>query len=256
MINKLLSHPLTRGKDLDSPETTLLRKQIIEEKPFLRKVYKEWYQLILKEIPQNMQGGVLELGSGAGFFKSVIPEAITSDVFHVNGLTLVLDAHRLPFRAGSLKAIVMTNVLHHLPDPAKVFGEAARCIQPGGKMAMIEPWITSWSRVVYKRLHHEPIDENAAEWTISGVGPLSGANEALPWIIFQRDRDVFLRKFPMWKITEIFAIMPFRYILAGGISMRSLMFSGAYGFWRGFENLLKPWMPRLAMFAKIVMVRQ
>jgi len=256
MITKLLAHPLTRGKDLDSPETTWLRKQIIEDKPFLRKIYEEWYQLLLAEIPQNMEGGVLELGSGAGFFSRVAPDAITSDVFHISGLTLVLDAHRLPFRAGSLKAIIMTNVLHHLPDPTKVFSESMRCIRVGGKMAMIEPWLTSWSRFAYKRLHHEPIDESAAEWTVSGQGPLSGANGALPWIIFRRDRDVFIRKFPMWKITEIFPIMPFRYLLAGGISMRSLMFGRAFRLWRSFENLLKPWMPRLAMFAKIVLVRE
>lgn len=97
MINKLLAHPLTRGKDLDSPETTRLRKQIIEGKPFLRKVYEEWYQLLLEEIPQNMEGGVLELGSGAGFFNRIVPDAITSDVLHISELTLVLDAHRLPF---------------------------------------------------------------------------------------------------------------------------------------------------------------
>lgn len=150
----------------------------------------------------------------------------------------------------------MTNVLHHLPNPAKVFSEAARCIRIGGRMAMIEPWITLWSRFVYKRLHHEEIDETATEWTINGRGPLSGANSALPWIIFRRDLTAFVREFPMWRITEIFPFMPFRYLLSGGISMRSLMFGGTYRFWRGFENLLKPWIPRLAMFAKIVMVRE
>ena len=46
---KLLEHPLTKSLDLDDPKTTVLRKRIIQEKPFLRKIYKEWYEWIPDE---------------------------------------------------------------------------------------------------------------------------------------------------------------------------------------------------------------
>ena len=53
-------------------------------------------------------------------------------------------------------------------------------------------------------------------------GPLSCANDALPWIIFVRDRVTFEREFPHWHIELVKPIMPFRYLLSGGVSLRSL----------------------------------
>ena len=118
----------------------------------------------------------------------------------------------------SLRAIVMTNVLHHLPDVASFFGEATRVVRPGGAIVMIEPWVTPWSRVIYTVLHHEPFDPTAAEWRVSGNGPLSGANGALPWILFERDRSRFEREFPALRVASITPGMPFRYLLSGGFT--------------------------------------
>jgi hypothetical protein len=50
--------------------------------------------------------------------------------------------------------------------------------------------------------------------------------------------------------------MPFRYLLSGGISLRSLMLGFTFNFWRGLENRLDPWMNNLGMFAKIVIIRR
>src|SRR5262249_39137158 len=72
MLANLLAHPLTRGMDIDSPETTHLRKRIIGAKPFLRRIYQEWYAAIAVSVPPD-RGGVLELGSGAGFLEDYIP---------------------------------------------------------------------------------------------------------------------------------------------------------------------------------------
>ena len=43
----------------------------------------------------------------------------------------------------SLDGIVMTDVLHHIPDCTSLFHEAARVIRPGGRVVMIEPWNTT-----------------------------------------------------------------------------------------------------------------
>jgi len=257
MFARFLAHPLTRDLDIDAPETTRLRREIINSKPFLHRIYAEWYEFIMDEVNAvDVPGSVLELGSGAGFLSNVAPGVITSDLFIVDGISLVMDAQRFPFRSGSLKALVMVNVLHHIPDAEKLFAEAARCTRPRGKFIFIEPWLTAWSRFVYTRLHHEPVDEHSPGWNIRGQGPLSGANTALPWIVFHRDRAAFEQKFAKWKVKQIIPFMPFRYLLSGGISMRSLMFSSSFAFWRWVENLLNPWMSRLAMFAKISLLRQ
>jgi len=120
---------------------------------------------------------------------------------------------------------------------------------------MLEPWVTAWSRIIYGRLHPEPFLPEESSWEFPPSGPLSGANGALPWMIFERDRDKFQREFPRLKIRGIFLAMPFRYLLSGGVSMVSLSPGWTFGIWRLLESLLQPWMRRLAMFARIELVK-
>jgi SAM-dependent methyltransferase len=254
MLRSLLAHPLTRGRSIDDPLTTGLRRSIIASKPFLRAIYEDWYRAILARIPDG-SGVVLELGSGAGFFDEYIPELITSEVFPCATVRLVMDAQRLPFSAGALRAIVMTDVLHHVPNVADFFCEATRCLRRGGGVVMIEPWVSPWSRFVYTHFHHEPFQTGAEDWSFPSTGPLSDANGALPWIVFERDRGRFEREFPELQIDVIRPMMPFRYLVSGGVSMRSLMPKRATAFWRAFEQACQPQMKNLAMFSLISLRR-
>ena len=251
---RLLGHPLTRGLDIDHPDTTELRRQIIREKSFLRQIYREWYTAIASQL-SGREGPVLELGSGAGFLKDYVPNLITSEVFHCREIDLVLNGMELPFAEQALQGIVMLDVFHHIPQPRRFFTEASRCVRPGGVVLMIEPWVTPWSELIYTRLHHEPFQPQAKQWEFPTTGPLSGANGALPHIVFVRDRLQFEREFPMWRIHEIEPMMPFCYLVSGGVSLRSLMPGWSFRLWRGLENLLQPAIDSLAMFAQILLIR-
>lgn len=248
----MLAHPLTGSLDLDDPATTELRRHIIGSKPFLKAIYREWYSMLADSLPAE-KGQVLELGSGAGFCSDFIPRLITSDIFVCPGARLVIDAARLPFSANSLRAVVMTNVLHHMPNVRQFFAEALCCLVPGGKILMIEPWVTRWSRFVYTRLHHEPFEPETTSWSFSTSGPLSGANGALPWILFERDRVEFLKQFPQFTIEKVQPFLPFRYLVSGGVGLRSLMPGFAHGAWASLERGLQPAMTHLAMFAFIAL---
>jgi SAM-dependent methyltransferase len=249
-LKSVLAHPLTKGLDLDDPKTTDLRLQIIREKPFLRRIYDDWYRMIRARIPAG-HGCVLELGSGAGYFRQFVPEVIQSEVFLCRNVHVVADARRLPFPDGSLKAIVMTDVFHHIPDAEEFLREAVRSLRPGGRIVMVEPWVSPWSKLIYTLLHHEPFLPEAASWEIPPSGPLSGANGALPWIVFVRDRRRLLRAFPQLRIEAVEPMMPFRYLVSGGVSMRNLMPGILYGAWSGLESLLSPWSDQLGMFTLI-----
>jgi SAM-dependent methyltransferase len=254
-IRRLLAQPGTRDLSIDDPRTTQRRRGIIQSNRFLWRIYDEWYRLISASIPAA-PGSVLELGAGAGFLARYIPGLIASEVFLCSDIQLVLDARRLPFSSGSLRAIVMADVLHHIPDNRAFLRDAQRCLRPGGSIVMIEPWVSTWSRPIYGHLHHEPFDPSAKDWTFPEAGPLSGANGALPWIIFQRDRRQFEAEFPELEIRAVRPFMPFRYLVSGGVSMRPLMPAATFPLWRGLENWLCAWPHHWSMFAFVQLTRR
>lgn len=255
LLHRLLAHPLTAGLELDDPATTERRRQIILSKPFLKAIYDEWYSMLASQLPEG-KGAVLELGSGAGYCDRFIPGLITSEVFACRTVQVLLDAQQIPFANGSLRGIVFTDVMHHMTDVRRFFAEASRCLRKGGKVLMIEPWVTSWSRFVYQHLHHEPFSPEAPDWSFQSTGALSGANGALPWIVFVRDRNTFESEFPELAIEQIRPFLPFRYLVSGGVGMRSLMPSFTHSAWVRLEAMLEPRMSSLAMFAFISLYRR
>ena len=91
--------------------------------------------------------------------------------------------------------------------PASRFFDRGRPLRaPGGVVAMIEPWFTSWSRTL-PTLHHEPFDPEAQSVTERGAGPLSAANGAFPWILFERDRAAFAQRCPQWHVETVRPMM-------------------------------------------------
>lgn len=252
LVGRVLSHPLTRGLDLDSPETTTLRREIVRKKPFLSSLYFDWYDQIAQALPTS-PGGVLEIGAGGGFLSSVIPELLTSEVFYVPGIDLVADGQGLPIASSSLRAIVMTNVFHHLPDTPRFLSEAERVLRPGGRIIMVEPWNTSWSRFVHERFHDEPMRPDSRTWEFPTNGPLSGANAALAWIVVHRDRH---RLEAEWELRVVKArpFMPFRYIVSGGVSLRSLQPGWMYPVWKWIDGL-SFFRNRYSVFSFIVIER-
>jgi SAM-dependent methyltransferase len=252
MIKNLLTHPLMRGRSLDAPQTTQIRKKLIRQKKFLEKIYQEWYGLIRTESGFN-EGIVLELGSGAGFLNEFFPNLVKTEVFYLSEMDAILDAGKLPFKKGSLPAIVMSDVFHHLPRPRDFLHEVLRVLPKGGRVVMVEPWVSRWSRWVYPHLHHEPFDPQAKKWEFPSTGPLSGSNQALPWIVFKRDRVLFANEFPKLSIKKIQPLMPLRYLLSGGVSLRSFMPGWSFGFWKWSEKIIARDSESWAMFALIVL---
>ena len=169
----------TCRKALDAPATTIERRLIIQKKQFLRRIYEEWYHDIANDLPLGA-GRIVEVGAGAGFLNQIVPEVIASEVFSVPGIQVVLDACQLPFAPASLRALVMTDVLHHISQVRRFFSEASRCVRGGGRIVMIEPWHTRWSGWVYTNLHYEPFRPGSTAWEFPSSGPVSNANGTLP----------------------------------------------------------------------------
>ena len=183
-------------KDLNSPEVSQIHGEIIQKKLFLKKLYIDFYKQF-KEYSQNLPKGILvEIGSGGGFLKEVIPEVITTDTISLPSIDIVISGVQLPFEDNSVKAFFLQNVLHHIKDPKALFCEMQRCLVKNGKIIMIEPHNSLWGAFVWKNSNSEPFNVNAG-WTLENDGRLSSANSALPWIIFFRDRKKFENEFPL-----------------------------------------------------------
>lgn len=255
-LKRVLIHPLARNVDLDAPENTVQRAHLIQVKSFLKQLYQDNYHSIANLLPRKIRGHVVELGSGGGFLKNVIPDLITSEILKIPIVDLIFNGQSMPFKAASLRAIVMMDVFHHISCPGTFLAQAADVIKSGGRIIMIEPWVTAWSQFVYRYLHHEPFNAGVKGWKIKNGGPLSGANSAIPWIVFDRDRQKFERRFPEWRIKQITLHTPFCYLLSGGVSYNSFLPGACYQLCRQFENILQPMNPYIAMFATIVLGRE
>ena len=242
--------------DLNSPERYREIRTIIEKKPALKRFYEEVYQKYLSCLDRCEPGGlILEIGSGAGFAKEVIPNIITSDVVDYPQIDLVLDATNMDFPDNSFSCICMFNVLHHIPNAPAFFSEAARCLKPGGRVCMIEPypgWIGAW---VYRYLHHEDYDPNVKHWEFESHGPVSDANNALPYVIFERDLDKFKQQFPCFSMLRFEPHTPLRYWFMGGLKSWSVLPHWSYGFFSWIDQKLINISPKFGSFVDIELMK-
>lgn len=241
--------------DLDDPAVTLLHGEIIQQKPFLRNTYVDFYKRLKNAVGDTENKTIVELGSGGGFIKELIPGAITSDVIEVSTVDRIFSATEMPFKEAGIDAFVMIDVLHHIQKPSVFFKEALRCLTPGGKIVMIEPAATPWARFVYKNFHHELFDMKAG-WQLGEGGPLSHGNDAMPWIIFTRDRQIFENSFPDLKIISVRKHTPFKYLISGGFTLRQLLPSFTWALIAGLEYILSPLNNLLGMFQTIVLEKK
>lgn len=240
--------------DLDAPETTLLHRRIIQSKPFLKKLYLDFYDSFLRNVPDLSRKKCIELGSGGGFLKSVFPSVTTSDVLPLEGVDLCFSGLDMPFANESIDAFFMIDVFHHVPDSELFLKEMNRCLKRGGVIIMIEPANTWWGRFIYQNFHHEPFDPQGG-WVLLGDGPLTCANGALPWIVFQRDQKRFEQLFPFLKLIKLTPHTPISYLLSGGLTLRQLLPNFLYPLIRFFEFLLSPLSHLLGMFYEIKLIK-
>jgi SAM-dependent methyltransferase len=241
---------------LDNPARIAEIRAVIDRKPALRRFYAGVYGRYAASLAKCPKEGLaVELGSGGGFAQEVIPELLTTDVLPYDGVDRVIDATCMPFADRSVRFLCMTNVFHHIPDVVAFLREADRCLTAGGRLLMIDQhpgWI---SGPVLRYLHHEPFLPTASDWRFDTTGPLSGANGALAWIVFVRDRARFVREFPTLRILNYGPFGPLSYWLSGGLKRWCLAPRPVLGLVATLDRFLLHLSPQFGSFVEIELVR-
>lgn len=242
---------------LDDPARINELRAVIKGKPALRMLYQEVYRRYAECIARAPEQGIaLELGSGGGFAKEVVPGIVTSDVLPYAGIDQVVDARRMHFADRTLRSIVMFNVFHHLPDAEAFLHEAERCLVPGGRVLIVDEhpgWIGG---PIYRYAHHEGYDPDAAEWRFPSDGPVSSANGALAWIVFRRDEGKFRRLFPGLRLAQYATHTPLRYWLSGGLKGWTLLPGWAFGAATALDRFLVDRHGEFGSFVDVELVRE
>jgi SAM-dependent methyltransferase len=244
-------------RGLDDPSRAEELRRLIRRKTALRRLYLETYGRYAACLRRCPEGGLaVELGSGAGFVKEVLPEVVTTDVLEYPHVDRRVDGRNMPFADGSVRALFLLNALHHIPDVGAFLRECGRVLKPGGRVLAVEPYPGWIGGFVMKHLHHEPFDADAAEWSFPSKGPLSDANGALAWIVFERDRERFRREHGKLRLAAFDRHTPLRYWLAGGLKRWSLLPGPLFPLATAFDRALIAISPRCASFVDIELVRE
>jgi len=203
---------------------TLLRHQAVwRSKAVLRALYRAWYE----EIASYLRSGpTLEVGGGTGNLKEYAPQVICTDVVRVPWLDAVADAQRLPIATGTLANVVLFDVLHHIENVRLFFDEAVRVLQPGGRIVVMDPYISWLSWPVYHYLHQEPVDFTQDPLQLqppqADRAPFD-ANQAAATMLFERGYDAFCRQYPQLDKLVHRRLSFFAYPLSGGFEHPSIL---------------------------------
>lgn len=176
-----------RSEEIKQKEVTeeyYARREVWGRKPQIRLVYERWIKKLQPFLPQ--QGSLLEVGSGSGLLRDFLPEVILSEVVDLPWIDRVVDCMHMAFEDGALAGVIGLDLLHHLEQPHVFLDEVTRVLKPGGRAFFIEPYLTLFSFLGYKALHHESIYFKDYHLNKKKDNPWEG-NLALANLLFKRD---------------------------------------------------------------------
>ena len=191
------------------------------EDVYLHALYETAFKSIANYLPED-KTTLIEIGAGDGLSKQFLPKTFLTDItFHKN-LDSICTAHELPFRSGSVDALLLKDSLHHLPDVELFLNEAYRVLRVGGRVVIFDPYWGILAKFVYRFLHQEEFNQEAISWNFRSNSPWD-SNQALSYLLLRRDRARFEQLFPFFKICEHEVLIGPSFLLSGGVSRRTIV---------------------------------
>jgi len=214
-----------------------------ERKPMLRAAYAEFYRAIARRLEGRPPGPVVECGSGIGNLKCVLPGCVTTDLFPNPWIDRTENLFALSFADGSVSALILFDVFHHLEYPGAALAEMQRVLVAGGRVILFEPAMGLLGRVVLGLFHHEPLGlgRPIAWLPPAGWDPRDlryHAAQGNAWRIFVRGE--FAGRWAGFRLREVTFYPALPWLAAGGLRGPQLCPDFAAGLVRGLDRLLAP----------------
>jgi SAM-dependent methyltransferase len=123
-------------------------------KPVLREVYRDFHELIAENLC-DMEGETIELGSGIGNIKEVIPDCVRTDLFPNPWIERQENAYALSMAEGSVANLILFDVFHHLEYPINAMQEFHRVLKVGGRLLVFDHAMSLTGWLFSRFVHHE-----------------------------------------------------------------------------------------------------
>ena len=255
----LVRDPSVQNIDVDGCDRLRVHRKILSRKPMLKSVFTEFHRQFdrLDKKFLSGAGARVELGAGVAPIRDSYADVLATDIVPGSGLDRVLDAENIDFSAESIRVIFGQNCFHHFPHPSRFFEELDRVLVPGGGAILLEPYYGFAAAFLYRRMFHtEGYDKDFISWETPNSGPMNGANQALSYIVFIRDRAEFERRFPKLRIVHQQVCSNYLlYLMSGGMNFRQLWPNWAAPILSLLQFLLAPLNRWLALH-HIVVIRK
>ena len=252
-----LQEPRLIGVDPDSERMLEIHSKVLYEKPMMRYVFSEFYDACIQldeKYFSDSKAKRVEIGAGVSFFKKKYPEIISTDIKKAENLDMVVDAQNMPFEQNSVRAIYGINCFHHFPNPDLFFNELDRVLVKGCGCILIDPYYGTIAKRFYKKIFDtETFDMTQKEWVNESLGFMNGANQALSYIVFIRDKKKFEERYPNLEIIVQKPLNNYmRYVLSGGLNFRQILPSFFSPVIKFFEFIFMPFNSVFALHHIIV----
>lgn len=200
----------------DEAQLLAAYERVWDRKRLLRELYQTWYRQISAEL---RPGNIVEIGAGTGNFKRWLEprRCWTLDILPGKYVDIRADALRLPFRNEQLDNIVMIDALHHFARPFAFLEHAAQMLRNGGRVLLVEPFVSTWGWFVYKFLHHERVDFGFRESATTKEA--WDGNAAIPQLAL----ETLQREPSVLRVVKVNYCECLSYPLSGGFSYRALL---------------------------------
>ncbi|MGA9396618.1 MAG: class I SAM-dependent methyltransferase [Anaerolineaceae bacterium] len=131
-----------------------------------RRANWRFLEATIKSLPK--EAVILDFGAGHGDFSEILGKhaTIALDVFPYDEIDVVCDLEKkIPFKKDSFDAIVLMNVLEHIPQPEKLMKTLASLLRPAGLLIVAVPFLLKLHQLPYDffRYSHYQLENMGCE---------------------------------------------------------------------------------------------